>query len=934
MPTPPLVGRELDLAVALEQLKRVEGGASAALLVRGEAGIGKSRLVDEVAVRAGHTAHPVLVGRADDLDHGIPYAVFRDLVGRVSTDSTLPPPVHKAVLDFRRALEADARPADGDEPRLAEVFSLAVRVCRTAAATGPVVLVLEDLHLADRESLALVPPLARLADVAMLMVATSRPGTGAADVERVFEHLATEGRGAVLDLEPLDRHETQALVAALLGATPDEHIADAVFSASHGNPFFAREAAQALTDAGAAVIDGGRARLVADASIIGLRPSTALLRRVFAGTTSDVDVAKVMAVFGRFRLRHLPLVERLTGQTPDEAARSFDRLVKAGLLAETAGGYAFTHSIVRDTLYEDIGPAERRRVHAAIAAAMANERRAGITLDVLELATHVAESAELGDEDAAGILIDAGRAVAGTAPLVSAEYQRRAVALLPATSRRRADALAMQARALHLGSRPIEAADVGRVALAVLEAGPPRSSTAAIVANDLYVSGRVGDAIAVVDAELERGAERCPLEAMRVFLLFEAGRSDDATARLAEALESLDGTPAARTRALAYLIQFANHSGRVVLADDLLGRLAAVPEQASPIVRVAVHELLAFMDWRPGLVARTQQHTEAVRRLRPAGAALSVAGVVETAWMRVMWMTGQWDEALEGALGTALDLEQRGAVIGSQLLKCAGCEIFIDRGALADATGLASAFVAPVASLQRDVAFVRARLARAMGDLAEAEQLLVQERQGARHGTSRWRLAEVLAELVEILVEQGRIDEAQDASAELTGLAAATRWSESEATALRAATAVTRDPDIAEAYLEAATAERWEVERAHALLLLGELDVDPATNLTEAYRAFDHFGAAPRRRRAAAALRARGLTVPRRVAQRTSDLTETEVQLVRLVCDGLSNRQIATALHYSTKTIEVYLSRLYAKTGCASRLALIRAVDTGAVALE
>jgi DNA-binding NarL/FixJ family response regulator len=71
--------------------------------------------------------------------------------------------------------------------------------------------------------------------------------------------------------------------------------------------------------------------------------------------------------------------------------------------------------------------------------------------------------------------------------------------------------------------------------------------------------------------------------------------------------------------------------------------------------------------------------------------------------------------------------------------------------------------------------------------------------------------------------------------------------------------------------------------------------------------------------------------VPRRAARAASDLTETEVQLVRLVRDGLSNRQIATAMHYSRKTIEVYLSRVYAKTGCASRLELIRAVDTGSV---
>src|SRR5207249_12300693 len=90
MQMPPLVGRELDLAVALEQLKRIERGAPAALLVRGEAGIGKSRLVAELVARARQVGYPVLVGRADDLDQGIPYAIFRDMVARLAVARCTP----------------------------------------------------------------------------------------------------------------------------------------------------------------------------------------------------------------------------------------------------------------------------------------------------------------------------------------------------------------------------------------------------------------------------------------------------------------------------------------------------------------------------------------------------------------------------------------------------------------------------------------------------------------------------------------------------------------------------------------------------------------------------------------------------------------------------------------------------------------------------
>ena len=414
-PPPPLVGRELDLAVGIEQLKRIGAGSPAALLVRGEAGIGKSRLVAEVVVRARQLGYTTLVGRADDLDRGIPYAIFRDLLARGAADA--------AGDDLRAALDVApvTAAADPDADHLPVVFARAVELFRGLAEHGPTVLVLEDLHVADRESLALVALLARLAAVPMLTVATLRPSPAAAHVEELFEGMAAEGRGAVVDLEPLDRHETQAVIAAALGATPTDALADAVFAASRGNPFFASEVVQSFVDGGGVVVDGGRAHLVADAPAIQLRPSTALLRRVFAGTSIDVELAKVMAVFGRFTLRHLGLVERMTGQPDDEVIRAFDRLVKAGVLAaSTGGGYEFSHAIVRATLYDDIGPAERRRLHAAIAAELAAEQRAGTARALVALATHGAESAEPGAVAAADTLLEAGRAVVATAPLVAA----------------------------------------------------------------------------------------------------------------------------------------------------------------------------------------------------------------------------------------------------------------------------------------------------------------------------------------------------------------------------------------------------------------------------------------------------------------------------------------------------------------------------------
>ena len=125
-------------------------------------------------------------------------------------------------------------------------------------------------------------------------------------------------------------------------------------------------------------------------------------------------------------------------------------------------------------------------------------------------------------------------------------------------------------------------------------------------------------------------------------------------------------------------------------------------------------------------------------------------------------------------------------------------------------------------------------------------------------------------------------------------------------------------------------------ELARCRLVLGELGVDSAVNLKSAFVAFRSIGAVGLARRTGTALRTRGLPVPRsgRAEASPGALTPVEISLTRLVVEGLSNRQIAAAMHYSAKTVEAYLSRIYAKTGFASRVELTRAAYSGALDLK
>ena len=148
---------------------------------------------------------------------------------------------------------------------------------------------------------------------------------------------------------------------------------------------------------------------------------------------------------------------------------------------------------------------------------------------------------------------------------------------------------------------------------------------------------------------------------------------------------------------------------------------------------------------------------------------------------------------------------------------------------------------------------------------------------------------------------------------------------------LRAVAAAERDVDAARASIALADDVGLVVEGAHARRVLGELGVDAPVHLRAAYETYRELGAESWRRRTAQAMKAAGLDVPRRKAATHGDLTETELRLAHLVHDGLTNREIAHTLFLSPKTVEVYLSRLFVKTSCTSRLELAVAVSEGRI---
>jgi DNA-binding CsgD family transcriptional regulator len=120
--------------------------------------------------------------------------------------------------------------------------------------------------------------------------------------------------------------------------------------------------------------------------------------------------------------------------------------------------------------------------------------------------------------------------------------------------------------------------------------------------------------------------------------------------------------------------------------------------------------------------------------------------------------------------------------------------------------------------------------------------------------------------------------------------------------------------------------------RAH--LLAGRFGDEPQVHLHAAFQIFEQLEAVPLKQKTAQHMRSRGIAAPRKIIESDSGLTESETSIAGLVAQGFSNKEIANALHYSIKTVEVYLTRIYQKTNCRSRLDLARAISNGEVILK
>ncbi|MDW5593765.1 AAA family ATPase [Conexibacter stalactiti] len=914
----PLVGRDRELSAFARMVGEARDATSRAVLLRGEAGIGKSSLLTHAVAALAADGWLAVDVRADELDRLVPYSGLRhavaSCVGRLDAGAAA------LAVELVAALDVAS-----EEPP-ASLHAAAARFFSALAAERPVVLAFDDLALADDDTVVLVASLLRQRERHALVLAGNLRSPDAATpaaVDRLLERLHRDGLVAELALGPLSDEAVEQLVTPLLaGAARGDRLVAAVQRHSDGNPFFALQAVLNLTEGGAPGPDAALDQ--AEFSENRLRW---FLRRVLRVGPDAHALGRAVALLRVVGPGRVGLAAELAELSPAQADAAFDSLVGLGILRlGDDGGYRVCHDLVREALYQEIGAATRWRWHRLAADRLA-ELPSSPALD-LEVADHVRHVAEPGDERAIEMLTRAAERAGATAPQSSIAWFRAALAIAPPADPRHALLLSRLSRALLLANRPQEAIEAGRQALQDLPDGARRARLATQVVDALILIAEMEAAAALVDAELARGTTSPRFLAKAAHVHMGVGRAEEALERARLVETQLPQLPAdERIVALSHLMRMRFIQRRVDELLQLCDLMEEAAQDAPPSLQLAAHSAIAYAKAGTG---ETRLASAAIGRTQQVLAAVGwtlYKNDLAIAQVQNATQLGDWSSALSLVAATSEELEAAGSLMYLGVLRAAEIEILANRGEWAAARRASEQPLSGNPHCDALQVWACAGFDLLSNDLDAARTRL--KRQLERPTLPRWVRALLLSRLAEVEVEAGRPALAAELTAGLVAVERSTLDHQTYVAARLAHGRATGDVEALTDALAVADEHALTLQRGQVRLALGALDVDPERNLTEAARIFQSLEAAPWRRRANAELRRRGLPVPRQRARSSRLLTETEEQVARLVHQRCTNREIAATVFLSVKTVEAYLSRIYAKTGCANRVDLARAIDAG-----
>jgi DNA-binding CsgD family transcriptional regulator len=439
--TPPIRGRAGELKVIAASVTALVGGHGGVLVIEGPPGIGKSRLLTEVMALADKGGVRTLFGEAFEYQQTVPF--FSLFMATLGAD----PPVGDA--DALRRLGGSA------DLRYWVVSDLADAI-HAAAAQIPLAIVLEDIHWADNGTLLALRSLATARpDVAVLWVLTARTGAGGRGVQETLSVLQ-RADAAVVRVAAMSPDAVADMVCDAVRANADESLLTLAAKA-HGNPFLVRELVGGLGEEGRLNVSGGRA--VASGHGLPGRLAASMRQRLDHLSDGAGEVVRVAAVLpDRFSAG---LLAAMLERQPASLMSAIQEAVRADLLVDDDGQLRFRHDLLREATRQSLPQAVRRAMERQSASVMLSMGAAPA-----EVATQLARSAEPGDREAIDALRAAAHSVGHSDAGAAADLSKLALELLPADDTDHGALVAETVVLLNRASRYAEAEELAVAALA------------------------------------------------------------------------------------------------------------------------------------------------------------------------------------------------------------------------------------------------------------------------------------------------------------------------------------------------------------------------------------------------------------------------------------------------------------------------------------
>ncbi|MGZ5141567.1 MAG: AAA family ATPase, partial [Burkholderiales bacterium] len=414
--TPVFVGREQDLSVLRASLEKALGGQGHIAAVAGEPGIGKTRIAQVLSSDATTLGLSVLWGRCHEEPGSPPYwpwvQVLREYVSTRDAErlrSTFGPAASELTEIVPQLAErlpfipVTPTPIDAAQARF-RLFEAVLASLKRAAEHEPLVLVFDNLHWADLPSLRLLEFLApEISSARLFILLTYR------DIELSRRHplsqslaeLAKQSNFLRLRLRGLSAIETEQFIAATSGHVPPADLLETVHSQTEGNPLFVAEMTRYLMEEGVLAGTQDSATPTARAARRvhripeGIKEAIgARLNRLSATCNQMLAVAAAIG-----RVFRLDVLTRVFGGDPREAGATLEEALAAAVIEEMAepGVYQFSHALIRETLYDELPPTRRTRLHLQIGQVIEEISGAGAMPDLAALAHHFCAGLPGGD---------------------------------------------------------------------------------------------------------------------------------------------------------------------------------------------------------------------------------------------------------------------------------------------------------------------------------------------------------------------------------------------------------------------------------------------------------------------------------------------------------------------------------------------------------